>query len=201
MFASWSSLWHPRSPSSSSLRGDNFLPNLSERFAMGRRVPGLKANSTFAVYVGLLQVKSYIGGSNVLPLVWCLQPTSTDSPFGFRVYRDGRAIVVQKFGERVSSQVLSSSSDRCSNLQGPSQNSSRVASKRGVNITNLNCRKGCQNIVTQPCSDFLDLCNFHIPLHMTVFCISVPSTGFETVWMLFLAKVKQIFAIFLVKAK
>ncbi|GBM18612.1 hypothetical protein AVEN_110279-1 [Araneus ventricosus] len=40
-------------------------------------------------------------------------------------------------GERVPSQVSSSSSDRRSKLRGPSQNSPRVASKRDVNITKL----------------------------------------------------------------
>ncbi|GBM17255.1 hypothetical protein AVEN_223794-1 [Araneus ventricosus] len=45
--------------------------------------------------------------------------------------------VAWKFSEGVPAQVSSSSSDRGSKLQGPSQNSPRVASKRGVNITKL----------------------------------------------------------------
>ncbi|GBN65780.1 hypothetical protein AVEN_17838-1 [Araneus ventricosus] len=48
------------------------------------------------------------------------------------------AAVARKFGEGVPAQVSSSSSDRGSNLRGPSQNSPRVASKRDVNITKLN---------------------------------------------------------------
>ncbi|GBO29930.1 hypothetical protein AVEN_134169-1 [Araneus ventricosus] len=76
--------------------------------------------------------------TNVLPLVWCPQPTPTDPPIGFSVHRDRqRAGVVLKFGEGVPTQVSSSSSDRDSKLRAPSQNSSRVASKRGLNITKL----------------------------------------------------------------
>ncbi|GBM29118.1 hypothetical protein AVEN_40128-1 [Araneus ventricosus] len=39
-----------------------------------------------------------------------------------------------KFGEGVPAQVSSASYDRGSKLRGPSQNSPRVAAKRGVNI-------------------------------------------------------------------
>ncbi|GBN60265.1 hypothetical protein AVEN_221012-1 [Araneus ventricosus] len=49
-------------------------------------------------------------GSNVLPLVWC-----------------------ESLERRVPAQVSSSSSDSGSNLRGPSQNSSRLGSKRDVN--------------------------------------------------------------------
>ncbi|GBL79790.1 hypothetical protein AVEN_28871-1 [Araneus ventricosus] len=47
------------------------------------------------------------------------------------------ASVLRKFEEGMPIQV-SSSSDRGSELGGPSQNSSRVASKRDVDITKLN---------------------------------------------------------------
>ncbi|GBL80711.1 hypothetical protein AVEN_70452-1, partial [Araneus ventricosus] len=43
--------------------------------------------------------------------------------------------VERKLGEGALAQVVSSSSDRCSKLRGPSQNSPRVASKRNVNKT------------------------------------------------------------------
>ncbi|GBM49551.1 hypothetical protein AVEN_1884-1 [Araneus ventricosus] len=39
---------------------------------------------------------------------------------------------------RADANMRSSSSDRCSKLRAPSQNSPRVASKRGVNITKPN---------------------------------------------------------------
>ncbi|GBL95600.1 hypothetical protein AVEN_24811-1 [Araneus ventricosus] len=45
------------------------------------------------------------------------------------------ADVVRKFGEGVPAHVSSSSFDRGSKLSGPSPNSSRVASKRDINIT------------------------------------------------------------------
>ncbi|GBM49616.1 hypothetical protein AVEN_248995-1 [Araneus ventricosus] len=44
--------------------------------------------------------------------------------------------VVRKFRGEVPPQVSSSSSYRGSKLRGPSQNSPRVASIRGVNVTN-----------------------------------------------------------------
>ncbi|GBN35974.1 hypothetical protein AVEN_22430-1 [Araneus ventricosus] len=44
---------------------------------------------------------------------------------------------MDKFEEGVPAQVSSSSSDRGSNLRGPSQNSPRTVSKRDVNITKL----------------------------------------------------------------
>ncbi|GBM60854.1 hypothetical protein AVEN_179009-1 [Araneus ventricosus] len=75
-----------------------------------RRVAGSKPDSTEVRRVwGLLHVKSYV-------VVKC-------PPAG----------VVRKFGEGVSAQVSSSSSDRGSKLRA--QNSPRVASKRDVNIT------------------------------------------------------------------
>ncbi|GBM76368.1 hypothetical protein AVEN_165972-1 [Araneus ventricosus] len=45
---------------------------------------------------------------------------------------------VRKLDKGVPAQVSSSSSDRCSKLQSPSQNSPRVASKRDVNLSKLN---------------------------------------------------------------
>ncbi|GBM13273.1 hypothetical protein AVEN_226262-1 [Araneus ventricosus] len=45
--------------------------------------------------------------------------------------------VALQFGEGVPAQVSPLSSDRCSKLQGPSQNSPRVALKRDVNMTKL----------------------------------------------------------------
>ncbi|GBO08778.1 hypothetical protein AVEN_51152-1 [Araneus ventricosus] len=45
--------------------------------------------------------------------------------------------VARKFGEGVPAQASSSSSDRGSKLRGPSQNSSRVASKRDIPKLNL----------------------------------------------------------------
>ncbi|GBM42050.1 hypothetical protein AVEN_30404-1 [Araneus ventricosus] len=48
------------------------------------------------------------------------------------------AAVVQKFGEGMPAQVPSSSSDRGSELRGPSQNTPRAASEQDVNITKLN---------------------------------------------------------------
>ncbi|GBM80282.1 hypothetical protein AVEN_114741-1 [Araneus ventricosus] len=62
---------------------------------------------------GLLQAKSYLGVKR--------------PPSG----------VVRKLVEGVPAQVSSSSSDRGSKLRGPSQNSSRAASKWDVNITKL----------------------------------------------------------------
>ncbi|GBM71092.1 hypothetical protein AVEN_146306-2-1, partial [Araneus ventricosus] len=62
---------------------------------------------------GLLHVKSYVVAKRL--------------PVG----------VARKFGEEVPAQVSSSSSDRRSELRGPSQNSPLVASKRDVNITKL----------------------------------------------------------------
>ncbi|GBM98997.1 hypothetical protein AVEN_133369-1 [Araneus ventricosus] len=64
-------------------------------------------------YMSLLRVKSYVGTKH--------------SPAG----------VVLKFGEGVPAQVSSSSSDSDSKLQGPSQNSPRIASKRVADITKL----------------------------------------------------------------
>ncbi|GBN41229.1 hypothetical protein AVEN_53994-1 [Araneus ventricosus] len=61
--------------------------------------------------LGLMHFKSYIGVKR--------PPTS----------------VVRRFGEGVPDQVSSSSSDRDSKLRGPFQNSTRVSSKRDVNIT------------------------------------------------------------------
>ncbi|GBN72203.1 hypothetical protein AVEN_148277-1 [Araneus ventricosus] len=43
--------------------------------------------------------------------------------------------VARKFGEGVPAQVSTSSSDRSSELRGPSLNSPRVASKRDVDVT------------------------------------------------------------------
>ncbi|GBM92309.1 hypothetical protein AVEN_35045-1 [Araneus ventricosus] len=47
--------------------------------------------------------------------------------------------VARKLGEGVPNQMSCSSSDRGSKFRGPSQNSSRVASKRAINITKLSC--------------------------------------------------------------
>ncbi|GBO46980.1 hypothetical protein AVEN_239323-1, partial [Araneus ventricosus] len=49
--------------------------------------------------------------------------------------------VALTLGERVPAQVSSSSSDRGSKLRCPSRNGPRVASKRDVNVTNLNSQK------------------------------------------------------------
>ncbi|GBO38926.1 hypothetical protein AVEN_240257-1 [Araneus ventricosus] len=78
----------------------------------GRRLPGLKTDST-----------------EDPP---CMRPVVS-----YVVAKRSSAGVVQKFGEEVPAQVSSSSSDRGSKLRGLSQNSSRVASKRDVNITKL----------------------------------------------------------------
>ncbi|GBM17247.1 hypothetical protein AVEN_223789-1 [Araneus ventricosus] len=56
----------------------------------GLRVPGSNPNSTNEP-----PCKWSWCTPNVLPLVWCPQPTSTDSPIGFRVHVG----VVRKFGE------------------------------------------------------------------------------------------------------
>ncbi|GBO12125.1 hypothetical protein AVEN_69726-1 [Araneus ventricosus] len=45
--------------------------------------------------------------------------------------------MVRKFGEGVPARVSFSSSDRGSKFRGPSQNNTRVVSKRDVNITKL----------------------------------------------------------------
>ncbi|GBM48310.1 hypothetical protein AVEN_266260-1 [Araneus ventricosus] len=47
--------------------------------------------------------------------------------------------MVRKFGEEMPAQVSSSSFDRSSKLRCTSQNSPRVALKREVNITKVNC--------------------------------------------------------------
>ncbi|GBL78487.1 hypothetical protein AVEN_42971-1 [Araneus ventricosus] len=47
------------------------------------------------------------------------------------------AVVVRKFGEGATPEVSSTSSDCDSELRGPSQNSSRVASKRFISLMQL----------------------------------------------------------------
>ncbi|GBL77378.1 hypothetical protein AVEN_41793-1 [Araneus ventricosus] len=76
------------------------------------RIPGSKLDSTEDPS-GPFHVKSYVGTKR--------------HPAG----------VVRKFGEGVPAQVSFSSSDQGSKLRGPSQNSTRVASRWVVNITKL----------------------------------------------------------------
>ncbi|GBO12627.1 hypothetical protein AVEN_168487-1 [Araneus ventricosus] len=87
-----------------------------------------------------LVVRSRLWGRRVT----CSKPDSTEDPscVGFvvrKIMRRGTkhppVAVVRKFGEEVTAQVSSSSSDRGSKLRGQSQNSPRVDSKRDVNIT------------------------------------------------------------------
>ncbi|GBN66369.1 hypothetical protein AVEN_139314-1 [Araneus ventricosus] len=76
-----------------------------------------------------------------------LKPDSTEEPLCKLVHVKSIGAkcppvgVAWKFGEGVPAQVSSSSSDCGSNLRGPSQNSSRVASKRDFNVTKLNNRR------------------------------------------------------------
>ncbi|GBM00295.1 hypothetical protein AVEN_32641-1 [Araneus ventricosus] len=51
--------------------------------------------------------------------------------------------------KEMPAQVLSSSSDRCSKLRGPSQNSPGVASKRDVDITKLSSRDQRKILISQ----------------------------------------------------
>ncbi|GBN65509.1 hypothetical protein AVEN_70346-1, partial [Araneus ventricosus] len=67
---------------------------------------------------------------------WCgaHDPRPPTHPYGLESTRMGGkdSGVVRKLGEGVSTQVSSSSSDRCSKFRCPSQNSPRVASRRDM---------------------------------------------------------------------
>ncbi|GBM30099.1 hypothetical protein AVEN_78502-1 [Araneus ventricosus] len=66
------------------------------------RVPGSKPDSTEEPSCKRVWCTLNLSELNNHPLVWCPQPTTTDSPIVCRVHRDGRGTgVVWKFGEGV----------------------------------------------------------------------------------------------------
>ncbi|GBN08657.1 hypothetical protein AVEN_257547-1 [Araneus ventricosus] len=95
-------------------------------YGLGFGAGGFQVRNPIPMKIHLLHVKSYV--------------VAKCPPVG----------VAWKFGEGVPAQKSSSSSDCGSKLRGPSQNSPRVASKRDVNITKLNCAYTTQINVRNP---------------------------------------------------